>query len=69
MRTPYDWELERARRRWYDKVAAWAGYMGALALAPIGLYLLIVGRPAGWVVLVLAAAIWATGWALDRGEP
>lgn len=69
MKAPYDWQLERDRQRFLRRVALLVAYVGALTLAPIALYLLIVGRFAGWVVLALAATIWLTAWAVERGEP
>lgn len=66
---PYDWELERDRARFLRRLALLVAYVGALTIAPIGLYLLIVGRFAGWLVLVLAAAVWVTAWAVERDEP
>jgi len=66
VRAPYDWELERDRRRFYDKVAVWSAYIVALALAPIGVYFLTVGLFVGWLVLVLAVAVWLVAWGFDR---
>jgi len=66
MSAPYDWQTETDRARFLRVVAVWVAYLGALALAPIGLWFLTVGQPIGLVVWAVAATIWATARAVER---
>ena len=64
--SPCDWELERDSRWFYRRVAVVGCTIAAAALAAGGVGLLVAGRPAGFIVLTVAAFIGVVAWGLGQ---